>query len=351
MTNKRPVWERKLIYMVRAGSHAYGMATPESDVDLRGICLLDKENLLGHTHFATYDPKDSDNDLCIYSLPKYLDLALTCNPNVIELLAVADEDVLFIDSMVEHLRSNINLFLTKKARHSFSGYAFSQLQRIQRHRSYLLDPPTEAPKRSDFGLPEHRSVLNKEELNAYMWLTTQLLKQAAAGSKLSQATREELEEIDWVGMVQSADLPENSAPILEDLTGMTKELIRAVLEQKYGYDCKHASHLCRLYKMGIEILEGKGVIVKRPDAEWLLSIRQGAMTYEELLEWMDQKEKEMEEADANSMLPHHPDREAVEKIQIDFLESGFAYQAPLQWLYDHKIFGENYTYTSRTNDV
>lgn len=50
---------------------------------------------------------------------------------------------------------------------------------------------------------------------------------------------------------------------------------------------KHGMHCVRLMRMGQEVLEGKGVLVKRPDAEELLRIRNGAWTYEEMIEYAE----------------------------------------------------------------
>ena len=62
---------------------------------------------------------------------------------------------------------------------------------------------------------------------------------------------------------------------------------RSELEEEHGYDTKHAMHLVRLLRMGEEILTEGIVRVKRPDAEELLAIRNGAWKYEELLEWAE----------------------------------------------------------------
>jgi predicted nucleotidyltransferase len=371
----RPLWERKLIFMCRSGSHAYGMATPESDVDLRGVCVLDKKRLYGIQRFDQYAPEaEKGNDICIYGLPKFISLLVKCNPNVIELLAIDEEDILCMHPLMEQLRANLDLFVTKKAKHTFAGYAFSQLNSIKKHRGYLLNPLPGPPSRSDFGLPEHRSAVNADELNAFMWLTTRLLEQTAAGAKLSQATKDELAEIDWTGMVQSADLPPESGPIIQKLTSASETYVQAVmaerayrnalkkwqafegwkkrrnddrakLEKKYGYDTKHASHLCRLLSMGVEILTGKGVIVKRPDAEWLLSIRRGAMAYEQLLEWAEEKEREINKAEKLSTLPHSPDMKKIEDLQMDLVENGLLHEVDLYMLrkfHQDRLFGENY---------
>ena len=53
---------------------------------------------------------------------------------------------------------------------------------------------------------------------------------------------------------------------------------RSELEEKFGYDTKHAMHLVRLLRMAEEVLQEGIVRVKRPDAKELLAIRDGAWT-------------------------------------------------------------------------
>jgi len=62
---------------------------------------------------------------------------------------------------------------------------------------------------------------------------------------------------------------------------------RSVLEEEFGYDTKHAMHLVRLLRMGEEVLTTGQIIVKRPDAAELLAIRNGSMTYEEIVEYAE----------------------------------------------------------------
>lgn len=70
---------------------------------------------------------------------------------------------------------------------------------------------------------------------------------------------------------------------------------RGVLEEAHGYDTKHAMHLVRLLRMGIEALRDGELTVKRPDAEELLSIRNGAWTYEEVVAYAESMDKEVRE--------------------------------------------------------
>jgi predicted nucleotidyltransferase len=81
-----PFWETNLICKVVAGSQAYGLDTPESDLDVRGVCIPPKRYLLGLSAFEQWEQQDDVGDTVIYALTKFVHLALACNPNIIELL-------------------------------------------------------------------------------------------------------------------------------------------------------------------------------------------------------------------------------------------------------------------------
>ena len=73
--------------------------------------------------------------------------------------------------------------------------------------------------------------------------------------------------------------------------------------------------MVRLMRMCREILEGKGVIVKRPDAAELLDIRnKGIIPYDELVEWAEQEDKALDEVYKTSKLPHQPPRTAIDSL-------------------------------------
>jgi hypothetical protein len=94
----------------------------------------------------------------------------------------------------------------------------------------------------------------------------------------------------------------------------TRNPKRAILEVKCGYDSKHASQLCRIIRVGEEILEGKGVIVKRPDAKDLLEIRNGAWTFEQVEQYAQDAEKRFEQLYKTSILPREPDHKKINDL-------------------------------------
>ena len=96
---------------------------------------------------------------------------------------------------------------------------------------------------------------------------------------------------------------------------------RAALEEKYGYDTKHAMHLCRLLKMGCEILEEGEVHVFRPDAAWLRRVREGALSYRDLLDWVKEMEQRLADSERRSELPAEPSFHDAEQMVVRITEA------------------------------
>ncbi|TXH46466.1 MAG: nucleotidyltransferase, partial [Desulfurellales bacterium] len=156
--------ERNTILLVNAGSHAYGTNLPTSDLDTRGVCVATRDFVLGLRRFEQWIEKEPV-DCTVYELRKYLAFAADANPNILEIVFADDSDVLTQTPIGAKLRAHRRLFLSKKAKYTFSGYAIAQLKKIESHRRWLLNPPTAPPTRTEFGLPE-RTVIPKDQLAA-----------------------------------------------------------------------------------------------------------------------------------------------------------------------------------------
>ena len=89
---------------------------------------------------------------------------------------------------------------------------------------------------------------------------------------------------------------------------------------------KHAMHLVRLMRMGVEILEGKGVQVHRHniDADELLAIRNGAWSYDQLLGWAEAINANLNALYATSTLQAKPDRRAVNAVLMELMAEAMA---------------------------
>jgi len=95
---------------------------------------------------------------------------------------------------------------------------------------------------------------------------------------------------------------------------------RAELEEKFGYDTKHASHLVRLMRMGKEILSEGKVIVYRPDREELKAIRNGAWDYDQIEEYAHTMEQEIISLMDSSPLSKEPNRKFLNQLCVDIIE-------------------------------
>jgi hypothetical protein len=83
--------------------------------------------------------------------------------------------------------------------------------------------------------------------------------------------------------------------------------VRAELGRRFGYGTKHAMHLLRLLRMAT----GE-VRVRRPDAEELLAVRRGSLTFDSLLEQAESLGSRLKGRAEASPLP--PDRKAPATI-------------------------------------
>lgn len=114
--------------LVVAGSHAYGLATPDSDVDYRGFFQSPLRAILG-----VYPPKDSrvstDPDVSLHEVRRFVKLALDANPTVLEVLAIPDPVV--SSPLANDLRDNFDAFLSDQVKARFGGYARSQFKRLK----------------------------------------------------------------------------------------------------------------------------------------------------------------------------------------------------------------------------
>lgn len=94
---------------------------------------------------------------------------------------------------------------------------------------------------------------------------------------------------------------------------------RSALEELHGFDTKHAMHLVRLLRMGKEALTTGVINVKRSDAAELLEIRNGKLTYDEILAYANEVNDEIKALSETTSLPSKPNRllaaELIMKVQ------------------------------------
>ncbi len=139
MMNKKEILKQKeyediakypgVILLGMGGSYAYGTNIETSDIDIRGIYVNPREEIFGITPDSEQYVSET-TDTTLYSLKKIARPLASCNPNVIELLGLRDEDYLVKTPEAELLLQNKDAFLSKRAIKTFGSYALSQLNRL-----------------------------------------------------------------------------------------------------------------------------------------------------------------------------------------------------------------------------
>ncbi len=95
---------------------------------------------------------------------------------------------------------------------------------------------------------------------------------------------------------------------------------RQALEIKHRFDTKHASHLVRLLRQGLEIMETGRLTVLRPDAQELLAIRNGAWSYEKVIDYVQKMETKLDGIEERSPLPANSDKVAINHLYHETME-------------------------------
>lgn len=300
------------IFEATTGSYLYGTALPESDVDTRGVFIPSEKYFLGF-HNRIEQIEENKQDIVHYDIRKFMALCLDCNPNIIELLFIPNNFTQIKTPEWDEIIAHKSLFLSKKARYTFTGYAISQLHRIKQHRNWLLNPIKEQPKRSNFGLPENKTLVTKDQLNAYSELAINYDKNIVEDYKLDINTLDVLQR-------EKAYLNANKQwqQYLEWQKNRNPK--RAELEAKSGYDCKHAMHCYRLIEEGKELLLTGNIEFPRPNAKILLDIRNGKYSYDELMTLIGNIDAQFDEYYEKSALPHSPNHEEADKLCISLVK-------------------------------
>lgn len=125
---------------VLVGSGVHGTAVDaQDDRDEMGICIEPPEYVCGLEAFDQYifrtQPEGhrsgpGDVDLTIYSLRKWMRLAVQANPTVLLPLFVSDGDVIVRTAFGDELRSLAPSILSRRAGERFKGYLQSQRERL-----------------------------------------------------------------------------------------------------------------------------------------------------------------------------------------------------------------------------
>lgn len=238
-----------LIFKCVAGSQLYGTATPESDIDIRGVELEDNRYILGLEN-KEHTVIQSNEDRTIYTLKFFAKLLLENNPNIVELLYVDvfDNNVYYRNEWLQFVQVARLYAMSQKIRQTFAGYALSQLKKINTHYRWMSGEPPQEPHAEDYG--------RVATLGGEKWTDYQLKQEYDTAKKHYD------QYIHWL---------KNRNPK------------RHALEEKYGYDTKNAMNLVRLLYEAQTLLAFGNLVFPLPYAGFLTEVKQGYFKYDDLI--------------------------------------------------------------------
>ena len=306
---------KNIILIGLGGSYAYGMNKDSSDLDIRGISLNKKEEVLLGIDFEQV--VDEKTDTTIYSFNKMIELLTKMNPNTCEILGLQDWQYFYLHPIGKELLENRKMFLSKICIHTFGGYASSQLRRMEnkaarlvgqaQNEAYILKSINNA--KYDF----KNRYYPHDESDVKLYIDT-AVQEGYDSEIFMDVCLKHYPLRDWTGMWNEMKA------IVSSYNKIGKRNEKAISHDKLG---KHMAHLIRLYMMCIDILEKEEIITYRTDEhDLLMSIRNGEFLDEnrqpttEFYDLLNEYEKRFDYAKNNTSLPDVPDHKRINEFKM-----------------------------------
>ena len=316
-------YKDRLCFITLGGSHAYGTNIETSDIDVRGVLLPTKEELIGIHHFE--QKLDEETDTCLYEFNKFIRLVCNCNPNVIEMLGC--RDYIVFNEVGKRLIENAKRFLSKKCIVTFAGYATAQLRRLEN--ALCHDSYSEEDKIKHIKATMEVAMLKLEEKN-------EIFK-----NKLIEVNTDE-NGVNLSIHIDNQPIAEVRAA-LNDLLTIEKtynKLNHRNNKKDLPHLNKHAMHLFRLYYTVFDILEHYDIRTYRyKERDLLLEIRNGKLIKdnqltEEFRTLLKSLEDRLEELKKTTQIPNTYDSKWVEEFVLDVnmnivTDTVFKYKEPI----------------------
>ena len=371
-----------ILFETIIGSQAYGTQTPTSDVDKKFVYILPLDNILG-TEYV--EQLNVNKDYTGWEIKRFLELLATNNPTVLELLNSPEDCIItkhpLFDLILEHKAD----FITKGCKNSFGGYARQQIVKAKGLNKkqnwekdkvvrkdildfcYVVENEKTIPWKiwnQDKGFEEKFcglvNIPNARDLYsvyfdnyAYSCFSESIPEQIRNENKTKDT---ESMGFGYKGLVKVGEstnasisnqlrlssIPKGETPICniiynkdsytqhcrdykeyqEWLENRNEARYVEVVGHGQGIDGKNMMHCMRLIRMAQEIGSGKGINVRREDAQELLAIRRGELNLDDLVVMADEAINKMDEIFDNSDLPNEVNpsltNELLTKLRKEF---------------------------------
>lgn len=335
-----------LIFEVISGSKSYGLDTPTSDTDIKGVFVLPKDLFYGLEIIAQVN--NETNDIVYYELKRFMELLSKSNPNILEMLNVPDKCVLYKHPIMDMLQSE--MFLSRQCEQSFANYAFIQIKKAYGLEKKIVNP-VEAIRKSvlDFCFVYE----DKEAMGLKKYLEEKGFEQSKIGLAAIAHLRDcynlyYSNELNYSGVakkdnaneVSLSSISKGERPIVmlyfnkdaysiycrqykeywDWVAKRNDERYKTTMSHGKNYDSKNMMHVFRLLLMAKEIaIEGK-INVFRKDRDFLLAIKNGQFEYDELVQKAKALKDELPLLYQQSGLMEESDLESINELLIKMRE-------------------------------
>lgn len=330
-----------IIFECISGSRAYGLNTPSSDTDIRGVYVLPKDQFYSLDYVDQVN--NDSNDIVYYELRKFVELCLKNNPNILELLNVPERCIIQKHHIFDEIKSS--LFLSKLCKNTFANYAFTQIKKARGLNKKIVNLVEKERKTVEDFCVIHKG---KESISLKMFLENFNMNKDFCGLAKVPNIKNCYnlfynENLNYQGISREnanevclSSIPKDQEPIgllyfnMEGYSTYCKKYkeywdwVSKRNEDRYksnishdkNYDAKNMMHTFRLLLMAKEIGETKTIQVERKDRDYLLAIKNADFEYEELVEKAEVLKSELEEIYQNSDLQEKPNKDLVNSLLL-----------------------------------
>ena len=308
-----------IILLTLGGSWAYGTNIETSDVDVRGIALNSKEELLTNINFE--QRVNEATDTTIYSFNKIISLLSANNPNTIEILGCKPEHYLYLSPIGKELLSNKDMFLSKKCINAFGGYANAQLRRLDNKANRLVDQTQQEQhilnsiNNAKLTYPDRFFTYPSDAINLYVDVSHQ---DELESEIYMDVNLKHYPLRDWKGMWSDMN------NIVKEYGKIGHRNANAIEKGKLS---KHMMHLARLFLMCLDILNnGQINTYREKDHDFLMDIRNGKYLDDnrqptrEFFDIVTDLENQLKIAKEKTKLPDLPDYKRINQFMLSVNE-------------------------------